>query len=93
MGTLRNSGMQRWVLLMVTKKIAGTVVAGYPRTYRVGDAFENYTAISNEEMSSMPVTDFKSRLSAFKKYVEGIEIGIEVDITNAYRENIESCPI
>lgn len=93
MGTLRNSGMQRWVLLMVTKKIAGTVVAGYPRTYRVGDAFENYTAISNEEISSMPVTDFKSRLSAFKKYVEGIEIGIEVDITNAYRENLESCPI
>lgn len=85
--------MQRWVLLMVTKKIAGTVVAGYPRTYRVGDAFENYTAISNEELSSMPVADFKSRLSAFKKYVEGIEIGIVVDISNAYRENLESCPI
>lgn len=93
MGRTGNSGMQRWVLLMVTKKIAGTVVAGYPRTYSVGDAFENYTAISNEEMSSMPISDFKSRLSAFKRYVEGIEIGIEVDINNAYRENLDSCPI
>ena len=78
---------------MVTKKIAGTVVAGYPRTYRIGDAFENYTAVSDEELSNIPVADFKSRLSAFKKYVEGIEVGIIVDITKAYRENLESCPI
>ena len=77
----RNSGMERAVKLTVTKEIAGTPVTGYPRTYHINDAFEMYSE------------DYLQRLSAFKNYVESIEIGVIVNITEAYRENFDSCPI
>ena len=89
----RNSGMERAVKLTVTTEIAGTPVTGYPRTYHINDAFENYTSISDEELQIMYSEDYLQRLSAFKNYVESIEIGVIVNITEAYRENFDSCPI
>lgn len=90
---MRNTGMERAVALTVRKEIGGVPVMGYPRIYRVNDAFVNYTAISLPELESMKSEDYLKRLSAFKSYVESIEIGIMVDIANACRENFESCPI
>lgn len=89
----RNSGMERASMLVVDKKIGETLVAGYPRTYSLTDAFGNFTAVSESELESMTTDSYKNRLAGLKNYVQGIEVGLVVDITNAYRENLVSCPI
>lgn len=88
-----NTGMQRATELTVSKQINGTEVSGYPHIYRIGDAFLNYIYITDDELSKITVDEYTSRLAAFETYVEGIEQGVNVDITPAYRENQTSCPI
>ena len=60
------------------------MVGGYPRVYKVTDAFGNYAVVTAE---------YKLRLAAFKAYVEGIENGVTVNTDEAYVENLEACPI
>lgn len=93
MSEMANTGMQRATELTVDKKIGSISGNGYPRVYRIGDAFGNYTTKSNEELSQMPLTEYRTRLLAFKAYVESIEVGVIVDILTAYVENLNSCPI
>lgn len=88
-----NTGMQRAVELQVYKTVGNVSVSGYPHTYRLGDAFSNYTAKTNDELAKMSVADYQSRLSAFKIYIESVEPGVSVDVGSAYRQNTGSCPI
>lgn len=88
-----NTGMQRGTELTVTKKIGGDVVNGYPRVYKVTDAFGNYAAVTVEELAKLAVEEYMTRLAAFKAYVEGVENGVTVNTDEAYRENLVSCPL
>lgn len=83
--------MERATTLVIEKKIGDIMVAGYPHTYKLTDAFGNYPAITDLEIISNE--DFLKRLSDFKNYVENIEVGITVNIEEAYRENLTACPI
>ena len=89
----RNSGIQRGTVITVVKKIAGKTVAGYPRTYKIGDAFENYQYVSDKGLEIISKDDYLSRLKDFKRYVENAEVGVFVDIEKAYMENLTACPI
>lgn len=91
MSKKRNTGMERATTLVIEKKIGDIMVAGYPHTYKLTDAFGNYPAITDLEIISNE--DFLKRLSDFKNYVENIEVGITVNIEEAYRENLTACPI
>ena len=69
------------------------MVGGYPRVYKVTDAFGNYAVVTAEELAKLAVAEYKLRLAAFKAYVEGIENGVTVNTVEAYVENLEACPI
>ena len=86
-----NTGMQRGTELTVTKKIGGVMVNGYPRMYKVTDAFGNYAAVTAEELAKL--AEYQVRLDAFKTYVEGVENGVTVKTDEAYVENLGACPI
>lgn len=90
---LINTGMQRATELVVSKKAGDVSVGGYPRVYRVGDAFGNFTAIGNDELAQMPTEEFNARIAGFKVYVESVEVGVNINIGDASRENMEACPI
>lgn len=85
--------MQRALELVVNKKISGVSLNGYPRTYRLGGAFGNYIQMTNAELAETPVAVYQDRLKAFKTYVESVETGLTVDISDAYRKNLTECPI
>ena len=87
-----NTGMQRGTELTVTKKIGGVMVNGYPRMYKVTDAFGNYAAVT-AELAKLAVAEYQVRLDAFKTYVEGVENGVTVKTDEAYVENLGACPI
>ncbi len=88
-----NSGMQRGTELTVTKKIGGIEVNGYPKVYKVYEAFGNYAAITVDELAKLAVSDYQARLAAFKTYVESVETGVEVNTGEAYVENLTACPL
>jgi len=87
------TGMQRATELSIDKTVAGSSVSGYPRVYKLGDSFSNYATMTNQELAEMPVELYKERLTAFKTYVESIEVGVSIDLSEAYRENLTACPI
>lgn len=87
------TGMQRATELTVNKTVAGSNVSGYPHVYKLGDSFGNYVTMTSQELAEMPVDGYQARLTAFKTYVESIEIGISIDLSEAYRENLTACPI
>ncbi|WP_455592938.1 hypothetical protein [Bacteroides sp.] len=93
MNEMINTGMQRATELTVTKIIGGVSANGYPRIYKVYDAFGNYASITKDELAKISVSDYKVRLSAFKAHVESIEVGVTVDIEVAYKQNLGVCPI
>lgn len=88
-----NTGMQRGTELTVTKKVGGIEVNGYPKVYKIYDAFGNYAAIAVNELAKLAVEDYQARLEAFKAYVEAAETGVEVNIEEAYVENLTACPL
>lgn len=87
------TGMQRATELVVKKIIDGKYAEGYPRVYRLYDEFGKYPSVTKTRLAELSVDDFIKRLEAFKKYVESIEIGVQVDTSEAYRENTTECPI
>lgn len=90
--SLGNNGMQRATQLVVDKKVGGASLFGYPRTYSFLDTFGNYIALSRQQLAALSITSYRARLSAFKSYIETIETGISIDITEAYKENTSACP-
>lgn len=88
-----NTGMQRAVKLVVEKKINGIMIEGYPHVYSLADEFLNYAGMTESEFSFIPVEPYKERLRAFKQYVESIEMGVSVNINEAYVENTGACPL
>lgn len=90
---LVNTGIQRATELVVSKKAGNVPVNGYPRVYRVGDAFGNFTAISSDELARMTSEGFNARIAGFKAYVESVEVGVSINMEDACRENMEACPI
>ena len=88
-----NTGMQRATELTVTKKIGNVTVNGYPKVYKVADAFGNYVAITTDELAKLTVAEYQARLAAFKAYVEGVEAGVVVNLDEAYVKNLTACPI
>nr|DAK33488.1 MAG TPA: hypothetical protein [Caudoviricetes sp.] len=87
------TGMQRATELTINKTVGGSSISGYPRIYRLGDAFGTYSTMTNQELAEAKTEDYRARLAAFKTYVESIEIGIPIDLSEAYRENLTACPI
>lgn len=85
------TGMQRASTLTIEKKVGD--VTEYTHTYSLLSAFGIYTSITLSELGLLSVSDFQARLAAFKTYVESVELGLTVDTTNAYRENLTDCPI
>jgi hypothetical protein len=85
------TGMQRASTLTIEKKVGD--VTEYTHTYSLLSAFGIYTSITLSELGLLSVSDFQARLAAFKTYVESVELGLTVDTTNAYRENLTACPI
>ena len=85
------TGMQRASTLTIKKKVGD--VTEYTHTYSLLSAFGIYTSITLSELGLLSVSDFQARLAAFKTYVESVELGLTVDTTNAYRENLTACPI
>lgn len=83
--------MQRATSLVITKSVGG--VAVYTKTYSLLSAFSTFAAITTSTCASLSVSNYTSRLNAFKSYVESSEVGLTVDITGAYIQNTTSCPI
>ena len=50
-------------------------------------------AVTAKELAMMSLSDYNTRMSAFKRYIEGIETGITVDISNIRELNTGVCPI
>lgn len=77
------TGFKRSLTLTVNKTLAGIVAQGYPKTYRGLNAFTSdsaeYPAIDSTLLATLPTDVFQKRLSAFKKYVETQEPGLQVD--------------
>ena len=88
-----NTGMQRAVEFVVTKKINDEVAEGYPHTYSLKQAFGNYQEVTENQLAQMLIGDYKARLSAFKTYVESVDMGAVVDKESAYSENTGLCPL
>lgn len=88
-----NTGMQRGTELTVTKQVGGIEVDGYPKVYKMYEAFGNYAAITVDALAKLAVDDYQARLIAFKTYVETVETGVEVNIEEAYVENLTACPL
>ncbi|WP_368114265.1 hypothetical protein [Bacteroides sp. RTP21281st1_E4_RTP21281_210402] len=88
-----NTGMQRATELTVSKEVGGVSVTGYPRIYKLGDSFGNNAAMTSKELAEISIEAYQARLTDFAAYVESIEIGISIDISEAYRENLTVCPI
>lgn len=88
-----NTGMERAYELTVIRRVNGAYVEGYPRVYRMTDDFGTFSAIRKEEISTMPLARYKDRLKAFVQYLENVEIGVKVNMDEAYRKNLTACPI
>lgn len=78
-----NTGQLRSLILIITKKINGNIVNGYPKTYNGQNPFtwdeRVYTLLSDSDFSKLNNNDYLSRLEDFKRYVENIENGLNVD--------------
>lgn len=88
-----NNGYQRAASLVVDKKVGGVSMSGYPRTYSVLETFGNYITITSKQLAEMSLPDYNRRMTAFKQYIESIETGITVDISNCRKVNTGVCPI
>jgi len=83
--------MQRAGSLTIVKTIGGVTQSTVK--YYITDAFGTYTAITTSELANLSVSDYEARLTAFKSYVESVNIGLSVNTTAAYQENTTACPI
>lgn len=95
-----NTGIQRSLTLIVTKKIAGVVQPAYPLTYQGRNAFNyggnSYAAITASQLADLTDEYYNARLAAFKLYVQQIESGLNVDVVQTnlpYAESLTECPI
>nr|WP_320037195.1 hypothetical protein [uncultured Bacteroides sp.] len=86
-----NTGMQRATSLTVVKTVGGVQI--YSRIYNLLSSFSTYVAITANDCARLSVADYTDRLTAFKTYVESIEIGLTVNTASAYVENTTACPI
>lgn len=77
--------------LTVQKVLLGQVVSGYPKTYSILDAFDDYPSITLNEWHKMAQDPRNERIAAFKLYVGQIE-DVSVDDTqtnDVYRPSEE----
>ncbi len=95
-----NTGIQRSLTIIVTKKISNVVQPGYPISYNGRNAFSvggtNYYAITIAQLADMINVDYNARLAAFKLYVQQVESGLNIDavqLNSPFIENTTACPI
>lgn len=88
-----NTGMQRATELVLDKRVGGNSIAGYPKVYRLCDGFQSMPSVDKEKIAQMSQESYLARLGAFKIFVESIETGLTVNTSDAYRENLTTCPI
>jgi hypothetical protein len=86
-----NTGKERATTITVVKSVGGAQV--YSHSYSFLAAFGTYSAITSTECAELSIANYTARLAAFKAYVESVEIGLTVDTTAAYRDNLNACPI
>ena len=83
-----NNGNYRMQNLVVTKSVDGSPASGYPKTYSILDAFTwnavNYPLLTETQFAQLSDTDYGTRRSAFRDYIEDEETGITLpdDETN-----------
>ncbi len=96
------TGKDRSLTVIIDKTIAGVRQEGYPKTYQGRNEFAhngaNYPAIDELRMMTMPIVQYQNRLTAFKSWVESLEVGLNFNTDTlsgheAYRENTVDCPI
>jgi len=94
---MANTGYELSLTIQVTMMISGKPMSGYPVIYQGRSAFtynsHSYMEITVLQMRQMKHADFIARLADFKAYVESIEVGLTIDTNEAYKQNLDSCPI
>jgi len=94
---MANTGYELSLTIQVSLIIGGRVMSGYPIIYQGRNAFSfngnSYPAITVSQLKGMNHVTFLARLADFKAYVESIEVGLTIDTTEAYKQNLNSCPI
>ena len=97
-----NTGIERCKTLTIDKQVDGVSIADYPKVYNLLAAFtvngNSYGIITEVAFQQLSTPDYQDRLADFKDYVEAAEAIADVDAitevgSEAYRENLTSCPI
>ncbi len=75
---------QRATTLSVTKTVGANATT---TTYHIASAFVNYEELTADELASIPIAEYNTRIAAFIDYVEGLELGLTVQNTSiTYQE-------
>ena len=99
---MANTGKQRSITIEIDKTVNNNSLNSYPRTYDGKLSFSfggvNFPEISEQDLAYMQLSDYQTRLDAYKSYVQSIEPGIDINASTelgheAYRENLTVCPI
>ena len=97
-----NTGIERCKTLTIDKRSGGASLIGYPKSYDILLAFTvgdvSHGVITEENFQRLSESIYNERLGDFKKYVESAESIVSInDITvpgfEAYRQNLNSCPV
>lgn len=88
-----NNGKARYMSLIVTAKVGGVVIGGYPKTYSIlADLGTGYPAITQSQYAELSSAEFSNRITAFKAYVQVLEPGITFPASAEF-DNATSCTI
>lgn len=97
-----NTGIERGETFTIDKQVGGVSLSGYPKNYDIKAAFtaggNSYSILTSQEFQELLEADYFDRLADFKIYIQTAEGLASIDdITvagsEAYRENLTSCPI
>lgn len=92
-----NTGYQRSLTVVVTKRVNGAVTGS--TTYDGRLAFGSYTAITSTQLAQMGQAAYNRRLLDFQAYVEAQVPGLRFSDYNAssgynpYIQNTSACPV
>lgn len=78
------TGKKRSLTVMITKTLAGEIVAGYPKTYYGAQAFTwngtVYETIDSTRLATMKEADYTARLTNFQAWVQNQETGLNITL-------------
>lgn len=79
----KNTGRIRSLTVIITKKVNGNIVSGYPKTYEGKNSFiwngATYPTIDQSTFQKMSYDDYIVRLEDYKQYTQSLESGLIID--------------